>query len=197
MQIDDLNNVSPVWQASSSSSMGQQIHQSNHPNHPSFHRNERNNNHSIVTRDEADQKSPNRGGKASAIDATANVAPADAAAAAPKSSDDTEVLNDNIQVTPLRTVRNGNYLNNFFDGHQQSPNMYGSPNDRPADGSGLTPGTNAYVNANIPMAMNGIHIFGDAPKRGRSKACLECRKSKVSAKIYRCHDYCAINADEV
>jgi F-box/leucine-rich repeat protein 10/11 len=185
MQIDDINNVSPVWQAtSSSSSMGQQIHQSNHPNHPNFHRNDGNSNQSIGNRDESDQKLPNRGGNAGAVAAAANATPADANAA--MSSDESEVLNDNIQVTPLRTVRNGNYLNNFFDGHQQSPNMYGSPNDKALDGAGLTPGTNAYVNANIPMAMNGIHIFGDAPKRGRSKACLECRKSKVSEKIYRC-----------
>jgi F-box/leucine-rich repeat protein 10/11 len=185
MQIDDINNVSPVWQAtSSSSSMGQQIHQSNHPNHPNFHRNDGKSNQSIGNRDESDQKLPNRGGNAGAVAAAANATPADANAA--MSSDESEVLNDNIQVTPLRTVRNGNYLNNFFDGHQQSPNMYGSPNDKALDGAGLTPGTNAYVNANIPMAMNGIHIFGDAPKRGRSKACLECRKSKVSEKIYRC-----------
>ncbi|SMR56327.1 unnamed protein product [Zymoseptoria tritici ST99CH_3D1] len=40
------------------------------------------------------------------------------------------------------------------------------------------PGTNAYINANIPMAMNGVPMFGEFSKRGRSKACFECRKSK-------------------
>lgn len=40
------------------------------------------------------------------------------------------------------------------------------------------PGTNAYVNAHIPMAVNGVAIF-DPTKRGRTKACYECRKSKV------------------
>ncbi|KAF1820831.1 Clavaminate synthase-like protein, partial [Dissoconium aciculare CBS 342.82] len=113
MQIDDINNVSPVWQASPSSSMGQ-IHQANPSNHH-LHQHNGNNNNSITKGNDSEAKFSNH-------------------------------------------VRNGNYLNNFFDG--------------------FAPGTNAYVNANIPMAMNGIHIFGDAPKRGRSKACLECRKSK-------------------
>jgi len=39
------------------------------------------------------------------------------------------------------------------------------------------PGTNAYVNAHIPMAVNGVAMF-DPSKRGRTKACYECRKSK-------------------
>ena len=91
-----------------------------------------------------------------------------------------EMLNDNIQVTPLKTVRNGNYLNNFIDGHHQSANPFiNSPDGHPAS-QGPLPGTNAYVSANIPMAMNGVPIFGEVPKRGRSKACFECRKSKVS-----------------
>jgi hypothetical protein len=46
---------------------------------------------------------------------------------------------------------------------------------------GPLPGTSAYVNANIPMAMNGVSMFGEMAKRGRSKACYECRKSKVSS----------------
>ncbi|KAF2724279.1 hypothetical protein K431DRAFT_291789 [Polychaeton citri CBS 116435] len=46
------------------------------------------------------------------------------------------------------------------------------------NGHGPLPGTNAYVNANIPMAMNGVPMFGEIAKRGRSKACFECRKSK-------------------
>jgi F-box/leucine-rich repeat protein 10/11 len=48
------------------------------------------------------------------------------------------------------------------------------------DGLGPLPGTNAYINANIPMTMNGVPIFGDSAKRGRTKACFECKKSKVS-----------------
>jgi F-box/leucine-rich repeat protein 10/11 len=172
MQIDDINNVSPVWQASPSSSMGQ-IHQPNPSNHH-LHQHNGNNNNSITKGNDSEAKFSNHG------DDAITVAAADTAATATLSSSNaSEVLNENIQVTPLRTVRNGNYLNNFFDGHQQSPNAYGSPNDKSIDGQGFAPGTNAYVNANIPMAMNGIHIFGDAPKRGRSKACLECRKSKV------------------
>ncbi|KAK5114173.1 hypothetical protein LTR62_002743 [Meristemomyces frigidus] len=42
----------------------------------------------------------------------------------------------------------------------------------------INPGTNAYVNANIPMTMNGVPFFGEGPKKGRTKACYECRKSK-------------------
>lgn len=38
--------------------------------------------------------------------------------------------------------------------------------------------TNAYVNAHIPMTVNGVAMF-DPSKRGRTKACYECRKSKV------------------
>ncbi|WPH00552.1 Putative zn(2)-C6 fungal-type DNA-binding domain, Zinc finger, PHD-type, JmjC [Acrodontium crateriforme] len=59
-----------------------------------------------------------------------------------------------------------------------------SANGTPIAGGGATnghgplPGTNAYISANIPMALNGIAMFGDATKRGRSKACFECRKSK-------------------
>lgn len=40
------------------------------------------------------------------------------------------------------------------------------------------PGINAYVNAHNPTAVNGTAMF-DASKRGRTKACYECRKSKV------------------
>jgi F-box/leucine-rich repeat protein 10/11 len=53
------------------------------------------------------------------------------------------------------------------------------------------PGTNAYVNANIPMAMNGVPMFGDVAKRGRSKACFECRKSKVSIPYFATHRHLA------
>ncbi|KAF2857972.1 hypothetical protein K470DRAFT_278922 [Piedraia hortae CBS 480.64] len=60
--------------------------------------------------------------------------------------------------------------------------LYGSPptepNHAPRNGGHAVPGTNAYVSANIPMVMNGVPFSGDVPRRGRSKACLECRKSK-------------------
>nr|POE54296.1 jmjc domain-containing histone demethylation protein 1 [Quercus suber] len=68
---------------------------------------------------------------------------------------------------------------------QQRNHLDGSPNS--ANGTPLfatdehrspQPGTNAYINANIPMTMNGVAMFGDAAKRGRSKACFDCRKSK-------------------
>lgn len=51
------------------------------------------------------------------------------------------------------------------------------------NGHGPLPGTNAYVSANIPMTMNGVPFFGEMPKRGRSKACWECRKSKVRGAV--------------
>lgn len=50
------------------------------------------------------------------------------------------------------------------------------------------PGTNAYISANIPMAMNGVPIFGEAQKRGRTKACFECRRSKVPGAL-ACGEY--------
>lgn len=50
----------------------------------------------------------------------------------------------------------------------------------PTYAQGPNPGTSAYINANIPMAMNGVPMFPDMAKRGRTKACVECRKSKVS-----------------
>ena len=43
---------------------------------------------------------------------------------------------------------------------------------------GAQPGTSAYITQNIPMTMNGVPMFGEM-KRGRSKACYECRRSKV------------------
>lgn len=92
---------------------------------------------------------------------------------------------DNITVTPPHQ-RQSNFLATVMDG-AQDPNR---PNATPyhlagANGamqgvqSGPLPGTNAYINANVPMTMNGVPLFGDAAKRGRSKACYECRKSKV------------------
>lgn len=92
-------------------------------------------------------------------------------------------LHDSITVTP--PSQRASYLTTVMDGEQVPPNG-DLTNGMPAvngqhyvNGNGPHPGTNAYVNANIPMTMNGVPIFGEMPKRGRSKACLECRKSKV------------------
>jgi F-box and leucine-rich repeat protein 10/11 len=82
-------------------------------------------------------------------------------------------LHDNITVTPKG--RPG------MDGQQIGTPSTGGLSQ--TNGSGPHPGTNAYVSANIPMTMNGVPIFGEMPKRGRSKACFECRKSKVSARF--------------
>lgn len=102
-------------------------------------------------------------------------------------------LHDNITVTPPKHrpqyVANG--MEGTSDGAYAQSNGFhpdetsaGSGNPH-VNGHGPMPGTNAYVNANIPMTMNGVPIFGEVPKRGRSKACYECRKSKVS--IHRPH----------
>ena len=87
-------------------------------------------------------------------------------------------LHENITVTPVRE-RDGE--STFVDSGLS--NQQGQTNGHVNGGfsNGQTyPGTNAYVNANIPMTMNGVPMFGDAPKRGRTKACYECRKSKVT-----------------
>lgn len=95
-------------------------------------------------------------------------------------------LHDNITVTPPKQ-RDMNFFNTVMDGGQQiAPQLqangmqsHGEP--QYSNHEELVPGTNAYVDANIPMTMNGVPIFGEQPaKRGRSKACYECRKSKVS-----------------
>lgn len=81
-------------------------------------------------------------------------------------------LHDNITVAPVRPrAEQSTFESAGLNEEQGQPN--GSINGQ------TFPGTNAYVNANIPMAVNGVPIFGDAPKRGRTKACYECRKSKV------------------
>lgn len=61
--------------------------------------------------------------------------------------------------------------------HDSITGINGTPNGAHANGGPL-PGTDAYIHANIPMTMNGVQMFGDQNKRGRSKACVECRKSK-------------------
>lgn len=85
-------------------------------------------------------------------------------------------------------------MSTILDKHQSGP--YPQLHEQPTNGEIYVdgshqpnghiplPGTNAYVNANIPMTMNGVPIFGEVPKRGRSKACYECRKSKVSMTIH-------------
>jgi F-box/leucine-rich repeat protein 10/11 len=94
-------------------------------------------------------------------------------------------LHDNINVTPPRP----GFMSTVMDSQQPVP--YPQTNDnlpngenfanapQHADGGSLVPGTNVYVKDNIPMTINGVAMFGDVPKRGRSKACYECRKSKV------------------
>ena len=83
-------------------------------------------------------------------------------------------LHDNITVTPLKQRENGA---TFSAGPMQAN---GNVNvHAPGTNGQAYPGTNAYVNANIPMTMNGVPMFGEVPKRGRTKACYECRKSKV------------------
>ena len=89
-------------------------------------------------------------------------------------------LHDNITVTPLKQREHQNFFATVMDGQREGASDGAMPNgDEFQDGEGPMPGTNAYVNANIPMAMNGVPIFGEVSKRGRSKACFECRKSKV------------------
>ena len=99
-------------------------------------------------------------------------------------------LHEKITVTPPTNREHEDFMSTVMDGQQQGTPMqatgallngesYGGEGQfRP--GQGPLPGTNAYINANIPMTMNGVPIFGEVPKRGRSKACYECRKSKVS-----------------
>ncbi|KAK5124570.1 hypothetical protein LTR85_001787 [Meristemomyces frigidus] len=92
-------------------------------------------------------------------------------------------LHDNITVTPPKQRQQ--YVTAGMDGQQDGAyattngfHSNGGHGDAQLIGQGPQPGTNAYVNANIPMTMNGVPIFGEAAKRGRSKACFECRKSK-------------------
>ncbi|EMC95781.1 hypothetical protein BAUCODRAFT_71174, partial [Baudoinia panamericana UAMH 10762] len=80
-------------------------------------------------------------------------------------------MHDNITVTP----KQGPY---HLDGQQNGMTNGYHFDGVPTGDAGPLPGTNAYVNANIPMTMNGVPIFGEAAKRGRSKACFECRRSK-------------------
>ncbi|GAB7360976.1 hypothetical protein MBLNU230_g0959t1 [Neophaeotheca triangularis] len=97
-------------------------------------------------------------------------------------------LHDNIMVTPK--VRADYENSTHMSDHQLMRPQQEATNGSPADslmvanggqhafGQGPNPGTSAYVNANIPMAMNGVPMFPEMAKRGRTKACVECRKSK-------------------
>ena len=110
-------------------------------------------------------------------------------------------VGDTINVSPLQSRETQGQLYHYdlaeqqTNGHVQSqtPNEVTTNGTAPVDGQfdSPMPGTNAYVNANIPMAMNGVPMFGDTAKRGRSKACFECRKSKVSIPYSATHRHLA------
>lgn len=93
-------------------------------------------------------------------------------------------LHDNITVTPPKPHQDGmdGQANGFYQ-HASGFHANGMNGNARANGHGPLPGTNAYINANIPMTMNGVPIFGEVAKRGRTKACYECRKSKVSTGV--------------
>ncbi|KAK4498311.1 hypothetical protein PRZ48_010969 [Zasmidium cellare] len=101
----------------------------------------------------------------------------------PNSYQPSELL-DNITVTQPKSRGSLDNITNPING-QQGANGHVMLNAALANGAPVAngqnqplPGTNAYLNANIPMTMNGVPIFGEAQKRGRTKACFECRKSK-------------------
>jgi len=94
-------------------------------------------------------------------------------------------LHDNATLTFAQP--GAHYTNGDKGTHHAPPNGARYSNGSPyTNGHSPLPGTNAYVTANIPMTMNGVPIFGEMPKRGRSKACFECRKSKVWTKPVSC-----------
>ncbi|TKA83684.1 hypothetical protein B0A55_00311 [Friedmanniomyces simplex] len=88
-------------------------------------------------------------------------------------------LHDNITVTP-RYGSDGQHDVQTNGYHlEDTPGVNGNGNgNTQTNDYGPQPGTNAYISANIPMTMNGVPIFGEPQKRGRSKACFECRRSK-------------------
>ena len=103
-------------------------------------------------------------------------------------------LHDNITVTPPQRPYGSSMHGQQDDGSAQTNGFYsnGLNGNAQANGHGPLPGTNAYVNANIPMTMNGVPIFGEVAKRGRTKACFECRKSKVSTCLLCKHAMCVL-----
>ena len=102
-------------------------------------------------------------------------------------------LQGNITVTPPRP----GFMSTVMDHQQPSPypQTNGSLTNGEAyangaqhtDGGSLVHGTDSYAHDNVPMTINGVAMFGEVPKRGRSKACYECRKSKVSFSKWRRH----------
>jgi F-box/leucine-rich repeat protein 10/11 len=110
-------------------------------------------------------------------------------------------VGDNITVSPLqvREPQMQSYHHGFGEQQTNGDVQSHTPTEVTANGptqvdgpfDSPMPGTNAYVNANIPMAMNGVPMFGDVAKRGRSKACFECRKSKVSIPYFATHRHLA------
>nr|OQO20641.1 hypothetical protein B0A51_13511 [Rachicladosporium sp. CCFEE 5018] len=98
-------------------------------------------------------------------------------------------VGDPITVSPHRAVQQAQMLPNVGIHHQETNADYqfktpngvksnGIPNsyaDRVAN-----PGSdaNTYLSAGLPIALNNASMYGDSSKRGRSKACYECRKSK-------------------
>ncbi|KAK3669389.1 JmjC domain-containing histone demethylation protein 1 [Recurvomyces mirabilis] len=91
----------------------------------------------------------------------------------PFTSNGTHDMHDSIT---LSGATNGQYQ---IDGQYDEQMTGYSGNGVNGFGHGQpTPGTNAYIQAHIPMLMNGSPMFGEAQKRGRTKACFECRKSK-------------------
>ncbi|KAK3072063.1 JmjC domain-containing histone demethylation protein 1 [Teratosphaeriaceae sp. CCFEE 6253] len=74
-------------------------------------------------------------------------------------------LHDNIMVTPARPPYPR--VDDQRDSQIHEYHADGTPVEHARSSSGA-----------VPMTLNGVSIFGEPPKRGRSKACFECRRSK-------------------
>lgn len=115
---------------------------------------------------------------------------------APDLDDDMTVASarENGQLGAYITDETNDRLENGTFSTQNGLSVHGGPGHLPTDGPRPMPGTNAYIDANIPMAMNGVSLFGDISKRSRSKACFECRKSKVTRSARHCSQACVLIA---
>ncbi|CAK3904819.1 domain-containing histone demethylation 1 [Lecanosticta acicola] len=82
---------------------------------------------------------------------------------------DSPQVYDNITVTPPKAKTSANPFTNRTD---EQPGLSGHPAQ---NGSPVSNGMNGTT---FPMTVNGVPVFTDATRRGRSKACFECRKSK-------------------